>query len=62
LIRFDLIRENASVVKAFLEATSRGFKFAAEHPDEAADLLVNEVPDIDVRLAKASQQFLSQVH
>ncbi len=45
----------------FIGATMRGFRFAAEHPDEAAAMLVAENPgafDANPDLPRASQQFL----
>ena len=37
--------ENADAARAFVSATALGYKFAAEHPDEAADLLIEANPD-----------------
>jgi ABC-type nitrate/sulfonate/bicarbonate transport system substrate-binding protein len=49
--------------KRFVTATARGFQFAADHPDEAAAILVSENPgvfDANKDLPKASQEFLDQ--
>jgi ABC-type nitrate/sulfonate/bicarbonate transport system substrate-binding protein len=46
-------------VKAFLKASSKGYEYAIDKPDEAADILIKEVPDLDPKLVKKSQQWLS---
>jgi ABC-type nitrate/sulfonate/bicarbonate transport system substrate-binding protein len=51
--------------KRFVAATARGFQFAADHPDEAAAILVSENPgvfDANKDLPNASQEFLDQGH
>ncbi len=51
--------ERPEVVRAFLQATAEGYAYAAEHPDEAADILVAQAPEVDPALARASQRFLA---
>jgi len=53
------IANRTEVVKALLEALSQGYTFAAEHPDEAADVLLAAVPELDSNLVKESQTWLS---
>jgi len=45
--------------KAFIEATARGYEYAAENPDEAADILCKAVPELDSDLAHASAKYLA---
>lgn len=45
--------------KAFVAATARGYEYAAEHPDEAADILCKAVPELDSELAHASAEYLA---
>lgn len=47
------------LVKAFMRATSKGYEYAIEHPEEAADILLKAVPDLDKELVLASQKWLS---
>lgn len=47
------------VVKAVLAALSRGYTFSAEHPDEAAGVLLSAVPELDSKLVKESQRWVS---
>ncbi|MCL4516382.1 MAG: ABC transporter substrate-binding protein [Firmicutes bacterium] len=53
------VREKPDLVRRFLTATARGYEFTVAHPDEAADLLVKSVPEMDPKLAQASQRWLS---
>ncbi len=54
-----MIAEKPDVVRAFLKAVSRGYTDAINNPDEAADLLLKAVPDMDATLVKESQAWLS---
>jgi ABC-type nitrate/sulfonate/bicarbonate transport system substrate-binding protein len=47
------------VVEALLEALSRGYMFSAQHPDEAAEILLKAVPELDRELVIESQRWLS---
>lgn len=53
------ISENPELVKAFLEATSKGYQYAIDQPEEAAAILTKAVPDLDAELVLASQKWLS---
>lgn len=39
----DTLAQNPDLVRTFLAATAKGFEYAAQNPDEAADILVSEV-------------------
>ncbi|MDD4877116.1 MAG: ABC transporter substrate-binding protein [Dehalococcoidales bacterium] len=58
----DTIANRPKVVDAFMEALSRGYDFAIKNPDEAADILVDAVPELDAELVKASQNWLSEYY
>lgn len=53
------LEENPDTTKAFLSAVSKGYEFAIENPEEAADILVNAAPELDKELVLASQQYLA---
>ena len=36
----DFLRERPETAKAFLKATAKGYRYAAEHPEEAAEMLI----------------------
>jgi ABC-type nitrate/sulfonate/bicarbonate transport system substrate-binding protein len=48
------IDQDPDMVSAFLEATARGYDLAAEDPGKAADLLLQQVPELDPALVEAS--------
>lgn len=54
------IDERPDLVRRFLHATSRGYTFAIENPDAAADILLEAVPELDADLVRASQRYLAQ--
>ncbi len=60
------LAEQPEIAKAFMEATSRGYEFAAENPDEAADMLIagdntGSLAEAE-ELVKASQKYLSPLY
>ncbi|WP_258535533.1 ABC transporter substrate-binding protein [Bacillus sp. 03113] len=55
----ELIENNPKKVKAFVQATSRGYEYAIKHPKESAEILLNYAPEINKELAIESQKFLS---
>jgi ABC-type nitrate/sulfonate/bicarbonate transport system substrate-binding protein len=54
-----LIEEKPDVVRAFVGAVSRGYTWAIEQPDEAADILLEAVPELDEELVRRSQAWLA---
>ncbi|AXI09772.1 ABC transporter substrate-binding protein [Oceanobacillus zhaokaii] len=54
-----MIEENPETIKKFLNAVSKGYQLAIENPAEAADILIEAVPDLDPELVKASQEWLA---
>ncbi len=56
----DFLKENPDEAKAFMQAVRKGYEYAAENPDEAAEILLEYVPELDADMVKASQQYLSK--
>ena len=56
----DFLADNPDTAKAFMAAVEKGYEYAIENPDEAADILVEATPEIDAELVKASQKYLSE--
>ena len=56
------LEENPETAKAFLTALSRGYTYAVENPTEAADLLMDAVPELrsSSDLVYASQEYLAE--
>ena len=59
----DYLAENPEQAKAFMEATAKGYEYAAEHSEEAADMLIAGDNTGSLKsaeeLVKKSQEFLS---
>jgi len=50
--------ENSATVKKFLSAVSKGYNFAIENPEEAAEILLRHAPELDRALVTQSQEYL----
>ncbi len=55
----SLISEDEELVAKFMEATTRGYQFAIDTPEEAADILIQNAPELDKELVLASQEWLA---
>ncbi|MCM1287680.1 MAG: ABC transporter substrate-binding protein [Clostridium sp.] len=55
----DYLESNPDEAKAFLDAVKKGYEYAAKNPEEAADILLKAVPELDSSLVHASQEYLS---
>ena len=55
----QFLEENPETAKAFLSALSKGYEFAMEKPEEAADILCAAAPELDKELVVASQEYLA---
>ncbi len=55
----EMLDQNPEVVRAFTHATARGFEFAIDNPDEAADILLSAVPELDEDLVRESAAWLA---
>ncbi|MGI5939206.1 MAG: ABC transporter substrate-binding protein [Thermoleophilia bacterium] len=53
------IAQRPDTVKRLIGALSRGYTFAAQNPDEAADILMAAAPELDKELVKESQRWIS---
>ena len=52
------LQENPDTAKAFLSALSKGYQYAMENPEAAADILCKVAPELDKELVLASQKYL----
>jgi ABC-type nitrate/sulfonate/bicarbonate transport system substrate-binding protein len=53
------LQEKPELARKFMKALAEGYTFATEHPDEAADILIKAVPELNAELVKASQKWIS---
>jgi len=60
----SFLAERPEAAKAFVEAMAKGYTYAAEHPQEAADILMEAVPELadSKDLIYASQEYLSAAY
>ena len=56
----DWIAKNPDATKAFLAALKKGYEYAIDDPDGAADILLKNAPELNAEQVKASQQYLSK--
>ncbi len=54
-----VLTERPELAPDFLRAVARGYAFAAEHPDEAAEILLAAAPELDRDVVLASQRWVS---
>lgn len=55
----NMIEKDPETVKAFLTASSKGYQFAIDNPQEAGEILLDAAPDLDKELVMKSQKWLA---
>ncbi|HEY8421781.1 MAG TPA: ABC transporter substrate-binding protein [Thermoclostridium sp.] len=55
-----MISENSDVVQKFMKAVEKGYRFCIDKPEEAAEILLKNVPELDRELVVESQKYLSE--
>ena len=55
----EQIEADPDMVKAFVGAVAKGYEYAIDNPDSAADILLAAAPELDENLVKASQAWLA---
>lgn len=53
------LEERPEAAKAFMNAVSKGYEYAINNPEEAADILCEAAPELEKELVVASQKYLS---
>ncbi|MBO5520942.1 MAG: ABC transporter substrate-binding protein [Eubacterium sp.] len=56
----NVAAENPQMVTDFVMATARGYAYAIENPEEAADILLGAVPELDETIVREGQKYLSE--
>ncbi len=56
----DWMKNNPDTAKSFLSALKKGYEFAIDKPEEAADILIKNAPELDKKLVTESQKYLSK--
>src|SRR5699024_12469857 len=55
-----MTEDDPDTVEAFVHAAIKGYEYAIDNPDEAAEILIDSEPDVDAELIKQSQKWLSE--
>lgn len=58
VVNNDYAKNNSETVKKALEAIKKGYEFAIENPEAAAEVLLKAAPELDPEIVKASQEWL----
>lgn len=53
------LKENKETAKTFLGAVKKGYEFAIDNVDEAADILCQAAPELDKEMVLASQEYMA---
>ncbi len=56
----DILKNNKELAESFMKATIKGYEFAIENPDEAAEIMISAVPELNRELVVESQRFLAE--
>ncbi|MBP1931667.1 ABC-type nitrate/sulfonate/bicarbonate transport system substrate-binding protein [Ammoniphilus resinae] len=54
------LTDQKELVEKFMSATAKGYEFAIQNHQEAADILLHNAPELNPELVKASQEWVSQ--
>jgi len=55
----DFLAKHPDTARKFIQATAKGYEFAIANPDEAAQILLDAVPELSPDLVRASQEYLA---
>jgi ABC-type nitrate/sulfonate/bicarbonate transport system substrate-binding protein len=59
IVNEQTIKKNPDLIKRFLNATEKGYRFAIENPEKAAEILLADVAELDKEIVTASQKYLA---
>lgn len=54
------IKNDPLLIEKFMRATAKGYEYAISNPEDAANILLKEVPELNADLVKASQKYLAK--
>jgi len=53
------LKDRPDLVRKFLKATGKGYRYSIDNPEDAANILIKHAPEIDRDIAVASQKYLA---
>ena len=60
IVNTNVADKDPEMVKAFMGATAKGYEYAVEHPEEAAEILLKAAPELDEYIVKNGQNYLAE--
>nr|BFD32115.1 ABC transporter substrate-binding protein [Pigmentibacter ruber] len=57
-----LIKDNPKLVHLFMQATKKGFEYSINNPIDAANEMLNLLPELDTKLVKESVKYLAPLY
>lgn len=60
IVNTDVADKDPEMVKAFMEATAKGYEYAIENPEDAAKILLSAEPDLDEYIVTEGQNYLAE--
>ena len=60
IVNTNVAAADPQMVTDFVMATTRGYVYAIGHPEEAAEILLKAVPELDETIVKEGQKYLSE--
>jgi NitT/TauT family transport system substrate-binding protein len=54
----DFYRNNPETCKSFVQATLEGWKYSFEHPEEAVNIILNHIKEVNLPVNKAHQHWM----
>lgn len=58
----DFLEKNPELVKRFLKALEKGYRYAVKNPEKAADILISNAPEGNEKLIKESQKNIAKYY
>lgn len=60
IVNTNVAGKDPEMVKAFVNATAKGYEYAIENPEEAAKILLEAEPELDEYIVTEGQKYLSE--
>lgn len=58
----EFLEKDPEIAKKALKAISKGYEYASQNPEKAADILIKYAPETDENLIRESQKYLSKYY
>ncbi len=62
IANLSYIKQNQDISQRFIQTVARGYEYAAQNPDQAAEILLEYAPELERELVMRSQRYLSRYY